>query len=121
MKSLALFLGAFGASLLSAEPPSTNTTSNLQAVPANLPPRIVTSLTPATPKAGTTTYGGVLAQAARTDQPLQLLNPLAPARYGDGTQNLAVDPLTGKAQGVTFFSISFHKTPKKKPTSDLLK
>jgi len=114
MKHLALVLGALGASLLGAESPSTNATAALRAVPASLPPKVETTLTPSNPKAGTTTYGGVLAQASSMDQPLQLLNPLAPARYGDGSQNLAVDPLTGKPQGVTLFSISFHKPSKKK-------
>ncbi len=53
------------------------------------------------------TYGGAVVKTVRSKNPLQMINPLAPARYGDGTENLAVDPVTGAARGVTLFSISF--------------
>jgi hypothetical protein len=52
-------------------------------------------------------YRGVLVQWAKTDKPLQLFNPFAPARYGRGDQNLTRDPFTGKAQGFTLFSVDF--------------
>ncbi len=65
-------------------------------------------------------YGGFVSQVAQMEQPLQLINPLAPPEYGDGTQNLSLNPETGRAEGVTLFSIHFwHKSdpnkPRKKP------
>jgi hypothetical protein len=50
---------------------------------------------------------GVLPRAARGGNPLQMLNPLAPARYGTSTQSLVIDPETGKWQGIKFFEIFF--------------
>jgi len=46
-------------------------------------------------------------QMIRAPQPLQLLNPYAPKSYGDGKQNLVVDPLTKQPVGLKFFSINF--------------
>jgi hypothetical protein len=62
-------------------------------------------------------YGGALVRAAKADQPLQMLSPLAPAKYGDGAAHLARDPWTGKAQGFTLFTISFRKRAAKPPLS----
>jgi hypothetical protein len=62
--------------------------------------------------------GGLVGDALAMDQPLQLLNPLAPASYGDGTRNLSVHPTTGRAQGVTLFSFRLFKSKpdgKKRP------
>jgi hypothetical protein len=53
------------------------------------------------------TYGGVVVKVIRVDKPLQMLNPLAPAKYGDGSENLDRHPRTGQPQGVKLFSISF--------------
>jgi len=53
------------------------------------------------------TFGGLAVQLAKTDKPLQLFNPLAPARYGDGSQNVDRHPRTGRVQGFRLFSISF--------------
>ncbi len=50
-------------------------------------------------------YGGLLGEAGRMDRPLQLLNPFAPAEYGDGTRHLTQDVFTGRAEGVVLFSI----------------
>lgn len=50
-------------------------------------------------------YGGLLGEAFVTPQPWQLLNPLAPASYGDGTRHLRRDPYTGRSEGVILFSI----------------
>ncbi|RME91079.1 MAG: hypothetical protein D6766_12370 [Verrucomicrobia bacterium] len=50
-------------------------------------------------------YGGLLGEAMATRQPWQLLNPLAPPEWGDGTRHLRVDPFTGRAEGVILFSI----------------
>jgi hypothetical protein len=66
------------------------------------------------PPAKSTTYGGVLGRAAKADKPWQLLNPLAPPEYGDGTEHLTFDPLTGRAQGISLFSIRFEFRAKPK-------
>ncbi len=62
-------------------------------------------------------YGGLIGDALLMDQPLQLINPLAPASYGDGTRNLSVHPTSGRVEGVTLFSIKLFKSPQnaKKP------
>jgi len=51
--------------------------------------------------------GGVLPQLHRTDYPLHLFNPLAPPHYGSGIENLSVDPLNRRANGIVFLSIRF--------------
>ncbi|MBI3414198.1 MAG: hypothetical protein HY043_02580 [Verrucomicrobia bacterium] len=50
-------------------------------------------------------FGGALVRLAKTDKPLQLINPFAPARYGSGLNDLVVDPATGKALGISLLSI----------------
>jgi hypothetical protein len=50
---------------------------------------------------------GALPRALRVDHPLHLLNPLAPAEYGSGFENLSVDPVTRRASGIVFLSIRF--------------
>jgi hypothetical protein len=52
-------------------------------------------------------YAGIAPQIKRADRPLQLLNPFAPARYGDAFDNVSVDPVTGRAEGITVFAIRF--------------
>jgi hypothetical protein len=56
-------------------------------------------------------YGGVIGQALESRQPWQLFNPLAPPEFGDGTQNLSVNPVTGRAEGVTLFSLQLKPKP----------
>ncbi len=53
------------------------------------------------------TYSGILVQAVKTRNPLQLLNPLAPAEYGAAEDNLVRDPINGRASGLKFFAIQF--------------
>jgi len=62
-------------------------------------------------------YGGVIGQALESRQPWQLFNPLAPPEFGDGTQNLSVNPVTGRAEGVTLFSLQFKPKPGAKKNS----
>ena len=52
-------------------------------------------------------YSGVAVQIVKSKEPWQLINPLAPAEYGSGHQNLDRDIITGKVTGFKFFSISF--------------
>lgn len=39
--------------------------------------------------------------------PLQMLNPKAPARYGTAEQSVVLDPDTGKWKGIKLFTINF--------------
>lgn len=52
-------------------------------------------------------YSGIIVQAAKTDNPLQLINPAAPPEYGSPEDNTARDPVTGKVSGLKLFSIRF--------------
>ena len=53
------------------------------------------------------TYSGVVPMISRTDNPLQLINPFAPARYGNGFDNVSVNPTTGRVEGINLFAIKF--------------
>ena len=50
---------------------------------------------------------GVLPRVLRADYPLHLINPMAPAEYGSGIDNLSIDPTTRRAAGIVFLSIRF--------------
>jgi hypothetical protein len=51
---------------------------------------------------------GVIPRAIRGGNPLQMLNPFAPAKYGTADENVSLDlDVTGKANGINFFSVSF--------------
>ena len=51
---------------------------------------------------------GVIPRAIRGGNPLQMLNPVAPAKYGTAEENISVDPdVPGKVNGIQFVSISF--------------
>jgi hypothetical protein len=51
-------------------------------------------------------YQGVMVQALKSN-PLQLFNPLAPARYGYAETNAARDLMTGRIVGVNLFAVTF--------------
>jgi hypothetical protein len=53
------------------------------------------------------TVDGVIPMALRTRHPLQLINPLAPAEYGNGFENVTADPDTRQATGIRFLGIKF--------------
>jgi hypothetical protein len=53
------------------------------------------------------TYSGALVQLSKADNPLQLINPFAPARYGSGFSNLSIDPATGRSQGISLLTIRY--------------
>lgn len=52
-------------------------------------------------------YSGIAVQLAKTRNPLQLVNPAAPASYGPATQNLVRANTTRQSPGLKFFSFSF--------------
>lgn len=49
---------------------------------------------------------GIFVQLAKRQNPLQLINPVAPPPY-TSMDNVALDPITQKVTGWKFFSISF--------------
>jgi hypothetical protein len=52
--------------------------------------------------------GGVIPRAIRGGNPLQMLNPFAPATYGTAEENVSFDPeVPGKGNGINFLNISF--------------
>jgi hypothetical protein len=51
---------------------------------------------------------GVIPRAIRGGNPLQMLNPFAPAKYGTAEENVVFDPdVPGKANGISLFTVSF--------------
>jgi hypothetical protein len=54
------------------------------------------------------TVSGVIPRATGGGHPLQMLNPLAPPKYGTAQENVSLDPdIPGKGNGINFISISF--------------
>jgi hypothetical protein len=39
--------------------------------------------------------------------PLKLIDPRAPREMGDGYDNVSRDPVTGRAEGIRLFTITF--------------
>ena len=56
---------------------------------------------------GKITYSGIAVQLLTTDNPLQLVNPTAPAGYGSPEDNVIRDPVKGTVSGWKIFSIRF--------------
>lgn len=56
---------------------------------------------------GSVAYSGIVVQVLKTDNLLQLLNPLAPAKYGSAENNTLRDSITGRVSGWKLFSIRF--------------
>jgi len=50
---------------------------------------------------------GVVPRAVRGGNPLQMLNPYAPAKYGTSEQSVAYNPLTGKYDQIKLFEFIF--------------
>lgn len=100
-------------------PPAAPATNEIEALEdgARLPAGRVPELIPSPPAAQVPErYGGLVGQAIESGRPWQLFNPLAPAEYGDGTQHLSVNPVTGRAEGLTLISFQFKpKWAGKKP------
>jgi len=58
-------------------------------------------------KAGKLSYSGAAVEVMRTDNPLELINPAAPANYGFAEANIVREPASGKVSGLKIFSIEF--------------
>ena len=52
-------------------------------------------------------YGGIAVQIRHAENPLQLINPFAPAEYGEPEADLPHDPVTGRRTGLVLFSFRF--------------
>lgn len=50
---------------------------------------------------------GVIPRALRGGNPLQMLNPKAPAKYGTGEQSVAYNPISGRYDQIKLFEIVF--------------
>jgi hypothetical protein len=50
---------------------------------------------------------GAIPRAVRGGNPLQMLNPRAPAKYGTSADSVILDPDTGKWRGIKLFEILF--------------
>ena len=61
----------------------------------------------AKPMQGGVTYTGIGVQLIQAEQPLQLLNPIAPKSYGTGEQNVVFDLFTKQPFGLKLFSFNF--------------
>ena len=53
------------------------------------------------------TATGIGVQVIKADNPLQLLNPVAPEEYGSGADNVTRDPRTGQVDGLKILSLKF--------------
>jgi hypothetical protein len=56
---------------------------------------------------GNVHYSGIAVEALKTGNPLQLVNPLAPAKYGSPEDNVLRDGITKRVLGWKIFSIGF--------------
>jgi hypothetical protein len=56
---------------------------------------------------GRLTYSGMAVQIVKARNPLELLNPAAPAQYGSGVDNLVLYPFSGTGPMLKLFSIGF--------------
>ena len=61
-----------------------------------------------TPPVRETKVNGVLVRAARGGNPLQMLNPGAPAKYGTAEESVVFDPeIPGKWKGIKLLSFNW--------------
>jgi hypothetical protein len=106
------YAGRFARDLFEAEVLLPGSAHPLHVFTTHLPPTVAPLLVSPPPVPLTPSrYGGVIGQALESRRPWQLFNPLAPPEFGDGAQNLSVNPVTGQAEGVTLFSFQFKPKP----------
>ena len=56
---------------------------------------------------GSFAYSGIVVAAFKTENPLQLVSPFAPEKYGSGVDNVLRDLKTGGVSGWKLFQIRF--------------
>jgi len=94
------------------QPPASRTVdAETTAVPPNS--RVVKSLSQPAPfvPPSRVEVGGAIPKAVKSKNFFQMINPLAPKQYGDGTDVVARHPITGEAQGVTLLLLSCPERP----------
>lgn len=52
-------------------------------------------------------YSGIAVQLVKTDNPVQLISPAAPAKYGSPEDNTLRNPIDNKVLGLKIFAIKF--------------
>lgn len=52
-------------------------------------------------------YSGITVEAVKKRNPLQMINPLAPAEYGSPEDNIVRDPINRRVTGLKIFAIRF--------------
>lgn len=62
---------------------------------------------PNTIRAGRVSYSGIVVEAIKVENPLELLNPAAPAEYGAAEENFIRNPAERRMTGLKIFSIEF--------------
>ena len=108
MKKYVILIGVLAALSVSAEPPRSD--GSLQTSGAQAAKKRSALTQPGKPNEivkENVTFSGIAVQLVKTDNPLQLVNPLAPARYGSPEDNTLHDPISGKISGLKIFSIRF--------------
>ena len=58
-------------------------------------------------KWGKLALSGIAVEAAKARNPLQLLNPAAPAQYGSPEDGVVRNPTTGRVSGLKLFCLAF--------------
>ena len=105
-----ILLTVLAAGSLAAQPPKQADRSVRTVLPPSSSESIIVTK-PAQPNviAGRkVVYSGIIVQAIKTKEPMQLINPFAPAEYGSGSQNMERDVISGKPTGnFKLFSVSF--------------
>jgi len=109
MKIVSMLLFALAALTPNAQP--TNTTPSLETQLVNrLSKGSSLLLNEAKPNEfvkGRVTYSGLAVEVAKFSNPLPLLNPAAPAKYGSPKDNVLSDPYNGRSLGWNIFSLAF--------------
>jgi hypothetical protein len=108
MSALLSLVAALG--LAAADNPTVQTDDSVEARTARRLREINVQITLERPNEYTVnnvTYEGIAVQLFRTDNPLQLFNPFAPAEYGLAEANVSLNPVTGKAAGLKVFGLRF--------------
>ena len=108
MRMSLILLASVAAYSLAAAPEQTNSC----AVGTNQPPSFKRTASRHKDEVGglkshQITYDGISMKVMRSENPLQLINPMAPKKYGPGEANVVRDPVTSKPTGLKLFSLSW--------------
>ena len=66
-------------------------------------------VTPTTGQDSKVVLDGALVRATRAGQPCQVVNPFAPKEFGDGYDNVSINPVTRQPAGVVLLSVRIGK------------